>query len=326
MNPYDWAALRESRMAALSPEARARWEERISLMPAFEELGVAGLRGFLDHFMAIETVPANIEKLDFAVPGPAGPVPVRTYRPRDTEGPLGVCIHHHGGGFVAGQGFAAYDLFNSRLAEDANCIVVHPDFRLPPEHKFPAGIEDCWAVLNWVATHAESFGGDPAKIAVGGGCTGATMSTVMALMARDAEGPEIRFQWLFDAYFDARFDYPSQMENGVGYFLSLADNQWVTRRYLQYPELRWDWRVSPILADSLRGVAPALIVAGEFDILRDEMRHYANRLRDAGVPIEHICYPGEGHAFSSGHRPETLSDAGRDAQARRIAGLRAAFA
>ena len=325
MNPYDWAALREQRLAAMSPEKRASWRQRASSMAPFEELGLAGLRGFLDHFMAADLAP-GVTQIEVEVPGPAGPVPVRIYRPDGVSEPMGICIHHHGGGFVAGGGFEAYDSFNSRLALEAGCLVVHPDFRLPPEHKFPAGIEDCWAVLNWIAEHGAEFGGDPTKIAVGGGCTGATLSTVIALMARDAGGPQIKFQWLFDAYLDARFDYQSQIENGEGYFLSLADNQWVTRRYLQHPEQRWDWRVSPILADSLRGVAPALIVAGEFDILRDEMRHYANRLRDAGVPVEHHCYPGEGHAFSSGARLDNLSEAGRDAHARRIAGLKHAFA
>ncbi|MEY9495890.1 acetyl esterase [Bradyrhizobium elkanii] len=325
MNPYDWAALREQRLSAMPPEARASWEQRVNSMLPFEVLGLAGLRGFLDQFIAAELTP-GVSLRDIEVPGPAGPVPVRIYKPDDAVGPLGICIHHHGGGFVAGGGFRAYDAFNSQLAKEANCLVVHPDFRLPPEHKFPAAIEDCWAVLNWIAKHGAEFGGDPGKIAVGGGCTGATHSTVMALMARDAGGPEIKFQWLFDAYLDARFDYQSQIENGEGYFLTLADNKWVTRRYLEHPEQRWDWRVSPMLADSLRGVAPALIIAGECDILRDEMRHYANRLRDAGVPVEHRCYPGEGHAFSSGHRLDNLSHAGRDAHARRIAGLKLAFA
>jgi len=324
MSFNDWSALREKRLAAMSPRARERLERRIKSMPPFEELGVAGLRGFLDHFMAAELAP-GIRRRDIAVPGPAGPIPVRVYRPEGATEPLGICIHHHGGGFIAGGGFDAYDAFNSRLAKEVNCLVVHPDFRLPPEHKFPAGLEDCWAVLKWVAQYGAELGGDPSKIAVGGGCTGATISTVLALMARDAGGPHIKFQWLFDAYLDARFDYQSQVENGEGYFLSLEDNKWVTRRYLEHPEQRWDWRVSPILAGSVRGVAPALIVAGEFDILRDEMRHYANRLSDAGVPVEHYCYAGEGHAFSSGHDPDDLSEAGRDAHARRIGGLQRAF-
>jgi acetyl esterase len=320
---YDWAALHEERLARLSPEIRAALKARASSTP-FEELGVEGLRRQMEQFARAEAI-QGVRIEEFAIPGPATSIPVRAYKPLDQR-PLPVCLYLHGGGFIGGGGFDAYAATCSRLALAARCIVLFPDFRLPPEHKFPASVEDCWAVLQWIALSGESMGGDPSRIAVGGGCTGATHSAAVAIMARDAGLRGLRLQWLFDALLDARCDYASHEENAVGYQLRETDNRYVIRRYLEYPQQRWDWRVSPVLVPSLRGVAPALIIAGEFDILRDEMQFYAHRLQDAGVEVDFRCFRSEGHAFSFGEGRQDLSIAACEAREAQITSLRRAFA
>ncbi|MEZ5999453.1 alpha/beta hydrolase [Hyphomonas sp.] len=322
-DPYDWRALHARRMAALAPHVREKLEARVAFKP-FEEMGVVGFRSMMDDYTS-SVPPSPVPYEDVSVPGPAGPIPTRIFKPNGANPEWGACLYLHGGGFIGGGGLDGYSAACGTMAEKTGCVVVFPDFRLPPEHKFPASVEDCWAVAQWMGDNGAAYGFNPDRIAVGGGCTGATHATVVALMARDAGRPRIVFQWLFDAFLDARGDYQSHEENGEGYQLSEADNQYIIRRYLSAPQERWDWRVSPVLAPSLRGAPPTLIVASEFDILRDEMAFYANRLADAGVDVDFRCYPMEGHSFSFGEDETQLSDAGRDAKAALLNGLRKAL-
>jgi acetyl esterase len=210
-------------------------------------------------------------------------------------------VHTHSGGFVAGGGLDQWDGMNSIIAHSVPAIVVHPDFRLPPEHRFPAGLRDAWAVLRWVAAGGEGADWDSRRIAVGGGCTGGNMAAVLSLLARDEGGPDLSLQFLESWPSDLRGDTRSQEENGTGYGLRKSDNDFVTAQYLTVPEDRWDWRASPILADSFRGLAPAFITVGEWDVLRDEDIQYANRLRDAGVPVELCVDPERGHGAVDRH-------------------------
>jgi acetyl esterase len=156
-------------------------------------------------------------------------------------------------------------------------------------------------VVKWVGENARQIGGDPDYIGVGGGCTGGSFAAVLALMARDAGAPKIAAQYLAATVFDCRADYRSQYENGAGYTLSRDDGCFVIDVYLKDPENRWDWRASPILAPSVRGVAPAYIYVGEWDILRDESRAYADRLRDAGVEVTLVVMQQESHAVGPGN-------------------------
>lgn len=204
-------------------------------------------------------------------------------------------LHVHFGGFVAGGGLDTMDSLNSAIATAVPCVVVAPDFRLPPEHRFPTGLEDCWSVLNWVADGGDQQGWDGARVAVGGGCTGGNFAAVLALMARDAGGPALRLQFPWSWPADGRCDTASQHEFADGYGLRYEDNRFVISQYVREPDDRYDWRVSPLLADSVAGVAPALIMVGEWDILRDEDVQYANRLRDAGVEVTLDVIPREGH-------------------------------
>ena len=302
--PTDYEQLRRRRISELDQELRSIYEH-LESRPELEEIGVEGIRA---HFRALGHADGPLRDgviaETVAVPGPDGDVPTRIYRPEGT-GPLGVYIHTHHGGYVAMNGLDHIDGYNSQLALEWGCIVVHPDFRVPPENKFPAGIEDCWAVVQWVGRHIDSIGGDRDRVAVGGGCTGASMAAVMAIMARDAGGPRIAAQFLYAPQLDARGDYRSRYEFGQGYGLTRASTLWVTDQYLNDPEERWDWRVSPVLAPTLRGVAPAVMSVGEWDVLSDEARFYANRLRDAGVPVTYIEGPKQGHSHTSWRNPAT---------------------
>jgi acetyl esterase len=233
---------------------------------------------------------------DVEVDGPNGAVTVRIYTPPHEEGErLPVVMHTHGGGFIAGGGLDQWDAANAVMAASVPAVVVHPDFRLPPEHRFPAGLEDNWAVLNWIAASGEQEGWDAGRIAVGGGCSGANMAASLALMARDAQGPDLALQYLQAWPSDLRSDTRSQYEFAHGYGLRKSDSDFVVSQYLSRPEDRWDWRASPLLAETVAGVAPAHIAVGEWDIVRDEDVQYASRLRDAGVPVELIVDPEQGH-------------------------------
>jgi acetyl esterase len=288
----DYEALRQQRLQQVDPQYR----ELIERWPHLREIGVEGMRTLLAGIPAGESAPGVVHH-DVDVPGPAGPVPTRVFAPAPTgsDEPLGVVVNIHAGGFVGMGGLDTTSAANSRMAAATGCVVVAPDFRLPPEHRFPAAVEDCWAVVQWVETESAAAGWDVDRIAVGGGCTGGNIAAVMALMARDAGSPRLALQFPWSWPADARADTPSQHEFADGYGLRRDDNLFVFEQYLDDPEQRWDWRASPLLAESVAGVAPAVITVGEWDILRDEDRMYGDRLRDAGVRVTFNCLPGQGH-------------------------------
>ncbi|MEC3993748.1 alpha/beta hydrolase fold domain-containing protein [Actinacidiphila sp. DG2A-62] len=290
----DYERLRAERLSRIPDRERTAIER----WPDLAEIGVSGVRALISGSPRRPAHP-GVAVRDVEVEGPGGPVPVRIHTPPHEDGErLPVVVHTHGGGFVAGGGLDMWDASNSALAAAVPAVVVHPDFRLPPEHPFPAGLEDNWAVLNWVAGGGDRDAWDTSRIAIGGGCSGANMAAALALMARDAGGPDIALQWLQAWPADLRNDTRSQAEYARGYGLRKSDNDFVTAQYLDRPETRWDWRASPLLAESVRGVAPALIWVGEWDILRDEDVRYADRLRDAGVPVELHVDPEQGHVVA----------------------------
>jgi acetyl esterase len=180
------------------------------------------------------------------------------------------------------------------LANRSGAIIVSVEYRLAPEHPFPAAPEDCYAATSWVAEHASEFGGDPARLAVAGDSAGGNLSAVVALMARERGGPPLRFQLLIYPGVDCRMGYPSIDENGTGYFLTKADMHWFYGHYGADPN---DWRASPLLAPDHSGLPPALVLTAEYDPLRDEGEAYARKLREAGVPVTLRCYDGQIHGF-----------------------------
>ena len=238
---------------------------------------------------------------DRQIPGPAGDIPVRIYRP-EGDGPHGVLVFYHGGGWVIGD-LETHDRECRALCAGAGCLVVAVDYRLAPEHRFPAAAEDAFAALQWVGENAASLGGDPARIAVGGDSAGGNLSAVVSLMARDSGGPALRFQLLVYPAVDARVvdAYASRETNAEAPFLPWSAVEYFSAHYLSDASdgspLRSDWRMSPLLADSHAGLPPALVVTAEFDPLRDEGRAYADALEKAGVPVTYHCYDAMPHVF-----------------------------
>src|SRR5213078_1916119 len=202
------------------------------------------------------------------------------------------------------------------------CLVVSVDYRLAPEHRFPAAPEDCYAATRWLAEHAGSLGGDKGRIAVGGDSAGGNLAAVVALMARDRGGPKLAFQLLVYPATDTDFETRSYRENSEGYFLTRADMVWFWNHYAPRDEDRRNPYAAPLRAASLRGLPPALVITAEFDPLRDEGEAYGARLRDAGNQVLVKRYPGMIHGFFG---MGTLLTQARTATKEAAGALRAAF-
>lgn len=263
---------------------------------------------------------ASVE--DRAIPGPRGPIPIRIYTPHGAPEPAPVLVYFHGGGFVIGD-LAMVDETCRMLADQAACIVVSVDYRLAPEHRYPAPREDAFAATAWVAREAATFGGDPERVAVGGDSAGGTLATVVALMARDGGGPSLAFQLLVYPGSDRDMTRPSMLEFGRDYLLTTDTMRWFSGHHYDGPPGRRDPYLAPIEADDLAGLPPALVITAGFDPLRDGGELYARRLHDAGVPTEHVRYDGMIHGFFA--FPQ-IFDTAREAIARSAASLRNAFA
>ncbi len=263
----------------------------------------------------------DVDTDDSAVPGPAGDIPVRIYKPRGAGAGLPVLVYYHGGGWVIGD-LDTHDYAARELCVGANCVVVAVDYRLAPEATFPAAVDDSWAALQWVAANAESLGGDPSRIAVGGDSAGGNLSAVMSLLARDAGGPKLAFQLLIYPAVDMEFSRPSSDENADGYVLTKDHMIWFRAHYLRSEADRTDFRASPLLAENHSGLPPALIITAEFDPLRDEGRDYADTLQAAGVAATLSNYEGQVHVF---FQLSPILDGGRKAVDEACAALRKAF-
>jgi acetyl esterase len=234
-----------------------------------------------------------------SIPGPAGDIPVRIYTPVESAAPLPVLVFYHGGGFVIGT-LDTHDSACRTLARAGGCITVAVDYRMGPEARFPAAVDDGYAALEWVAAHAGEFGGDPARLAVGGDSAGGNIAAVVAQLARDRNGPKLAYQLLIYPATDARRDaglYASYKGNSQGYMLTHDLMSWFESHYISDAADKTDPRMSPLLADSLAGLPPAFVVTAGFDPLLDEGKAYADRLAEAGVPVEYHCYENTIHGF-----------------------------
>ena len=225
---------------------------------------------------------------------PAGTVPTRLYRPAD--GVLPAFIFFHGGGWVVGD-LDTHDVVCRQIAREANAVVIAVDYRLAPEHRFPAAADDAWTATQWVAAHASELGVDPARIAVGGDSAGGGLAAVVALQARDSRRLRLAQQVLIYPVMDLRAASDSYSRYAEGCSLTRAGMQWYIAQYAPTPEAVNDWRASPLLAPWVHGVAPALIIASELDPLVDEGAAYARRLRGARVPVDYQVLPGMIHGF-----------------------------
>ncbi len=304
----------------LDPIARLLLDQiAASRVPSLEVLPVAQARAVFEAMSrspADELALARVENR--RIPGPAGEIPVRIYTP-EAKGPLPVLAFFHGGGWVIGS-LDSHDALCRTLARAVPAIVVAVDYRLAPEHPFPAGVEDSYAALCWIAENAATFGGDPARLAVGGDSAGGNLSAAITLLARERGGPTIVHQLLIYPVTDLRGDSASIRENAEGYFLTRGLMIWFGNHYIA-AEHKLLPHASPLLAPDLGGLPPATVITAEFDPLRDEGEAYAARLREYGVPVESTRYDGMIHGFIT---MPMLRQAG-EAIDLAVAGLRRSF-
>lgn len=232
---------------------------------------------------------------DLTIPGPAGEMFLRVYRPDGNS--LPVVVYFHGGGWVIGS-VDSHDGYCRTLANAANTIVVSVEYRLAPEHPFPAAAEDAYAATKWVAEYSQSLGGKSGSIGVAGDSAGGNLAAAVALMARDRRGPDIGCQVLIYPITDCRFDTQSYLDFADDYFLTRQAMIWFWDQYCPNQADRENPYVSPLRADSLSDLPPALILTAEFDPLRDEAEAYAAKLSDAGVDTQSIRFDGMIHGFT----------------------------
>src|SRR5208283_5321353 len=256
-----------------------------------------GRRNFQELFVSLALPNEWGTTEDRTIPGPAGSIPVRVFRSGEPAlQPL--VAYFHGGGWVFGD-LDSYDSMCRTLARTAGAIVVSVDYRLAPEHPFPAAFEDCWAVTMWLATSGEELGGDPGRLAVAGDSAGGNLAAAVALRARDEGGPPLRAQLLMYPALDPTMSTASYEENAEDPFLSRSEMEWCWPRYLGGTTSEPVSYAAPAYAADLEGAAPAVIIAAGHDPLRDEAVAYADRLRSAGVPVELELYEDMVHGFLS---------------------------
>jgi acetyl esterase len=302
----------------LDPQARSLLDqlEALGAPPLSQQTPEEARAGFAVLAAVAGPPEEPVPTEDRSVPGPAGDIPVRIYRPESVQ-PLPVVVYFHGGGWVIGD-IASHDTTCQRLAAEVPALVVSVDYRLAPEHRFPAAVDDCGAATSWVSAHAAELGGDPARLAVAGDSAGGNLAAVVALHARDADGPPIAFQLLVYPGTDMTRSLPSHTENGAGYLLESDTIDWFLDNYLADADRRHP-DASPLFADDLSGLPPALVVTAEFDPLRDEGEAYAERLRQAGVTVTTSRYDGMIHGF---YGLDSVFDAAKRATAETVEALR----
>lgn len=233
---------------------------------------------------------------DRKIPGPGGDIPVRIYTPVAAGGDaLPTLVYFHGGGWVIGD-LGTHDALCRSLANEAGCKVVAIDYRLAPEHRFPAAADDCYAAVKWIEANASEIGVDANRIAVGGDSAGGNLAAVVSQLALAAKGPRIAFQLLIYPVTDTNTDTGSYRDNASGYFLERDSMIWFFDHYLSGAD-RNDPRIAPLKAASLAGLPRAYVVTAGFDPLRDEGRAYAEALKAAGVATEYVNYEGMIHGF-----------------------------
>ncbi len=230
--------------------------------------------------------------------GPHGRVPLRLYRPlgsNDTEA-LPALVYFHGGGWVIGD-LDTHDTLCRELANGAGCAVVAVDYRMAPEHRFPAAVDDCIAATRWVQRHAAALGIDAQRLAVGGDSAGGNLAAVVALIVRDADDFDLAFQLLIYPATDMRRGQASHTANGQGYLLTSNTVAYFHDHYITRPADDLDWRASPLLHPDLSRLPPALVITAGYDPLRDEGLEYADRLSAAGCRVTYVCFERQIHGF-----------------------------
>lgn len=233
---------------------------------------------------------------DVRILGSETEIPVRIYHP-DGDDPLPVLVYYHGGGWVRGD-YETHDPLCTHFANTAECVIISINYRRPPEHRFPAALEDSYDAAKWAVENADTIGGDPDKVVVGGDSAGGNLAAAVALLARERDGPPIQYQLLFypttndteQRKFDSYEEHDGYGDTMEGHQGSIAD-------YIRSDVDRFNPFVFPLRADDLSDLPPALVLTCEFDILRDEGNEYAHRLEADGVDVDHLFYDDMFHPF-----------------------------
>ncbi|WP_254544711.1 alpha/beta hydrolase [Halomarina pelagica] len=299
------------------PEIQAFIDEAADA-PAFNEMSIEEVRGMTVEVFSVEDPDPVGEVVDRTILGEGGDLPIRTYVP-EGEGPFPVTMFFHGGGFVSGS-LESHDQLCRALANATGAAVVAVDYRLAPEHPFPAAVEDAYTATQWVAENADEFEGDASRLAVAGDSAGGNLAAVVAQMTRDRDGPDLQYQLLLYPTVSSHMDWPSVEENGQGYFITAEDLEWFDDQYFENDIDAMNVYASPLLAAELEDLPPATVVTAGFDPLRDQGVAYAERLEEAGVEVTHRHYDDVIHAFvqmatkpfSFERSAEAFDDAGAD--------------
>ena len=282
----------------LHPQARALLDliERSGLPPTHLLTPTDARRVYRERrqFTQPEPPPVPVVR-DLAATGPNGPIALRLYRPVD-QGTLPVLVYYHGGGWVIGD-LDTHDVLCRQLALGSGCAVVAVDYRMGPEHRFPAAVDDCVATARWVHAHAAELGVDPARMAVGGDSAGGNLAAVVAIAARNAGDLPIAFQLLIYPATDMRCVSPSHRANAQGYLLTADSLRYYHDHYIDDPKHDHDWRASPLLAEDLSGLPPAFVLVAGYDPLRDEGVQYAQRLTESGGRATLVSFERMIHGF-----------------------------
>jgi len=269
--------------------------------PAYETLTPAEAREFYSQarFVSNPEPPELRSAEPLAIPSAAGPIPARIYTPlklRQANGLAPGLVFFHGGGWVIGD-LDSHDVVCRKLADEGQLIVISVDYRLAPEHKFPAAVDDAITATKWIADNAVALGIDAARLSVGGDSAGGNLAAVAAIAARDGDGPAIAGQLLIYPAVDFAMTHPSHSEPETSVLLTHSVIKWFRDHYLNGAADVHDWRASPARASTLIGLPPAYVLTAGADPLRDEGNEYAERLREAGVAVTHRNFPGQFHGF-----------------------------
>jgi acetyl esterase len=268
--------------------------------PAYETLTAPEAREYyLNARVVSNPEPPELESVtELSIPAPHGAIPARLYTPkklRKTDGLAPCLVFFHGGGWVIGN-LETHDVACRQLADQGQLMVTSVDYRLAPEHKFPAAIDDAIAATRWVAANAKQLGVDASRLMVGGDSAGGNLAAVVSLAARDG-GPKIAGQVLIYPATDFAMKHPSQSEPETSILLTHTVIRWFCNHYLNGPADIDDWKASPARATTLAGLPPAYVLTAGADPLRDEGDEYAKRLKEAGVSVTYRHFPGQFHGF-----------------------------
>jgi acetyl esterase len=286
----------------LDPDAAAVYKAFLEAgRPPYETVSPAEAREFyLQARFVSNPEPPELTSIEpLAIPSPAGSIPARIYTPaklRKANGLAPCLVFFHGGGWVIGN-LDTHDVACRKLADEGQLIVISIDYRLAPEHKFPAAVNDVVAATTWIADHAKQLGVDASRLTIGGDSAGGNLAAVAAISARDGNGPALAGQVLIYPAVEFAMKHPSHSEPETSVLLTHSAIKWFTGHYLNSSADAQDWRASPARATTLAGLPPAYVLTAGADPLRDEGDEYAKRLKEAGVAVTYRHFPGQFHGF-----------------------------